>query len=239
MPPLNAIHLTSSVRNVASLTLKERDAMHELMTIHYEAVSRERFDKDLSAKDQVLLLHDAESILRGFTTIAWNPTGRLDEGDILFSGDTIIDQRCWGTQELVRAFCRRAGEWKATSGRPLFWFLISKGQRTYMYLPLFARRFFPHPDAIETEWATLAGKVAAKMFGNCWKPSEGVIRFSASQGHLREELVVERVKSPWARYFLERNPGHSQGEELACLTEMTDSNLRRVALAAFREGLLS
>lgn len=239
MPPLNAIHLTSSVRNVASLTLMERDGMHELMTAHYEAVSRERFDKDLSAKDEVLLLHDAEATLRGFTTIVWNPTGRIDEGDILFSGDTIIDQRCWGTQELVRAFCRRAGEWKTASERPLFWFLISKGHRTYMYLPLFARRFFPHPDVVEAGWETLAGKVAAEMFGDCWKPSEGVIRFSASQGRLREELVAERVKSPWVQYFLERNPGHLHGEELVCLTEMDDSNLRRVALAAFREGLQS
>ncbi len=239
MPPLTAIHLTSSVRSVGSLTLREKQAMHELMTVHYEAVSRERFDKDLSAKDEVLMLHDAEGELRGFTTIAWNPAGHFDEGDILFSGDTIIDRSCWGTQELVRVFCRRAGEWKAASGRRLFWFLISKGHRTYMYLPLFARRFFPHPEAVEGEWARLAGRVAAVMFGDCWKPAEGVIRFSASQGHLREELVAEREKHPWVRYFLERNPGHAHGEELVCLTEMEESNLRRGALVAFREGVRS
>lgn len=236
MPPLTVIHLISSARSVASLTPRETQAMHELMTLHYEAVSRDRFEADLSAKDEVLMLHDGAGGVRGFTTIAWNPAGRFDEGDILFSGDTIIDRSCWGTQELVRAFCRRAGEWKAASGRRLFWFLISKGHRTYMYLPLFARRFFPHPDAVETEWALLAGRVAEGLFGDCWKPGEGVLRFSSSQGHLRDELAVKRGESPWVRYFLERNPGHAQGEELVCLTEMDESNLRRGALAAFREG---
>lgn len=238
MPPLISMTLTSSARTVASLTLREKHAMHELMTVHYEAVPRDRFEFDLSSKDEVLVLHDGEGVLRGFTTIAWNPAGRFDEGDILFSGDTIIDRGCWGTQELVRAFCRRAGDWKAASGRRLFWFLISKGHRTYMYLPLFARRFHPHPEAAEAEWAVLAGRVAAEMFGDCWKPEEGVIRFSASQGHLRGELATEREKNPWVRYFLERNPGHANGEELVCLTEMDESNLRRGALAAFREGVL-
>lgn len=239
MPQVTAMHLTSSTRSVGSLTLREKQAMHGLMAKHYEAVSQERFDQDLTVKDEVLMLHDADGELRGFTTLAWNPAGRFDEGDILFSGDTIIDRGCWGTQELVRAFCRRAGEWKTASGRRLFWFLISKGHRTFLYLPLFARRFHPHPEAAEDEWAMLAGKVATQLFGDCWKSAEGVIRFSASQGHLRDELVNEREKNPWVRYFLERNPGHASGEELVCLTEMDESNLRRGALAAFREGVRS
>lgn len=236
MPALDAIHLKSSTRLVSSLALSERQAMHKLMTAHYEAVPWDRFEHDLSAKDEVLILHEADGSLCGFTTLAWNPAGRFEEGDVLFSGDTIIDRRCWGTQELVRAFCRRAGEWKAASGRRLFWFLISKGHRTYLYLPLFARRFHPHPENEEPEWERLAGLVAGRLFGESWKTEEGVIRFPSSQGHLREELVIGREKSPWVHYFLNCNPGYSRGEELVCITEMDESNLRRGALSAFREG---
>jgi hypothetical protein len=231
--------LTSSVRTAESLTGSERQAMHDLMTDHYEAVSSGIFEHDLSAKDEVLMLHDPDGALCGFTTLAWNPAGQFTEGDILFSGDTIIAQKCWGTQELVKAFCRRAGKWKAAHGRPLFWFLISKGHRTYMYLPLFTRRFHPHPENGENEWATLAGQVAARLFGENWKPEEGVIRFSSSLGHLRKDLVASNRENPWFQYFEQRNPGHAQGEELVCLTEMDESNLRRGALAAFREGLQS
>jgi hypothetical protein len=232
--------LKSSSRSVASLASAEMRAMYELMGAHYEAVPWERFEKDLSSKDEVLVLHDAGGNLRGFTTIAWNPSGHCEEGDVMFSGDTIIDRCCWGTQELVRAFCRRAGEWQARSGRRLFWLLISKGYRTFLYLPLFARRFHPHPQNLEIEWAAIASRVAAVMFGDAWKADEGVIRFAFSQGHLREELAdikPEGDKHPMIRFFLERNPGYRLGEELLCLAEMTESNLKRGALTAFREGL--
>ncbi len=240
MPALNAILLASSVRAVASLTDGERDAMHALMTEHYEAVPRDRFDVDLARKDEVIMLHDEGGKLRGFTTLAWNPAGVFPEGDILFSGDTIIDRSCWGTQELVRAFCRRAGEWRTESGRPLFWFLLSKGHRTYLYLPVFARRFHPHPERIEPAWEKLASQVAQGLFGEAWKPDEGVIRFPASHGHLRGDIAAtsqERRQNPWVRFFLERNPCYANGEELVCLTEMRSDNLRRGALHAFREGL--
>lgn len=236
MSSLISTTLTSSTRAVTSLSTEERRVMHELMTNHYEAISSEAFHRDLSAKDEVLMLHDSGGGLCGFTTLAWNPAGRFEEGDILFSGDTIIDQKCWGTQELVRAFCHRAGEWKAASRRRLFWFLISKGHRTYMYLPLFAKRFYPNPDHDESDWARLAGQVATCLFGENWKPKEGVIRFPSSLGHLREELAPSARSNPWFRYFERLNPGHAQGEELVCLTEMVDSNLRRGALAAFRKG---
>lgn len=239
MSPLISMTLTSSARTVASLSSREREAMYDLMTTHYEAVSPEIFDRDLSAKDEVLMLHDLEGFLCGFTTLAWNPAGNFAEGDILFSGDTIIDRKCWGTQDLVQAFCRRAGQWKATNGRPLFWFLISKGHRTYRYLPLFARRFYPHPENEEMEWARLSGQVAARLFGDNWKPAEGVIRFSSSLGQLREELAAKSRESPWSKYFEQCNPGYANGEELVCLTEMDESNLRRGALAEFRKGFRS
>lgn len=211
--------------------------MHQLMDMHYESVPWERFLDDLSKKDEVLMLHDRDGVLRGFTTIAWNPAGVFAEGDVLFSGDTIIDRRCWGSQELVRAFCRRAGEWRALSGRRLFWFLISKGHRTYMYLPLFARRYFPHPENDDLEYKILAGRVAAELFGECWKPDEGVIRFPSSLGHLKEDFGAAGRDNPLIRFFQERNPGHARGEELVCLTEMAEANLRRGARAAFCEGI--
>jgi len=237
MPQPSVISTTSSVRTIGSLSPGEMDAMHDLMTACYDAVPRERFDKDLSNKDEVLLLHDGSGNLCGFTTLAWNPAGRIEEGDVLFSGDTIIDARFRGSQELVKAFCHRAGQWKAVHGRPLYWFLISKGHRTYLYLPLSAKRFHPHPKNQENEWQALAGKVATRMFGDFWKPDEGLIRFPSSHGHLRETIVPSRGRNPLVKYFLERNPRYHAGEELVCLTELSTTNLRRSALGAFEAGM--
>ena len=66
----------------------------------------------------------------------------------IFSGDTVIDRAYWGEQELVRGWSRFAGAVRAEAPEtPLFWFLISKGYRTYLYLPLFFARYFPRHDA--------------------------------------------------------------------------------------------
>jgi len=229
--------LNSSPLTIGSLTGSEWDEMFELMAGHYDAVTREAFDADLERKDEVILLHDEIGKLRGFTTIAWNPCGEMEEGDVVFSGDTVIHRECWGTQELVKGFCRRAGELRRRSGRKLYWFLISKGHRTYRYLPLFAKRFHPHLERHEPFLEKLAGEIAREMFGGAWKADEGLIRFGESAGHLREEVDVTRQSNRWAEFFLEKNPGYARGDELACITEMTEENLRKFALKAFGEGL--
>lgn len=168
--------LNSSPLPVGFLTGDERDEMFALMDGHYAAVTREGFDADLERKDEVILLHDGGGKIRGFTTCVWNPCGEMEEGDVIFSGDTVIDRECWGTQELVKGFCHRAGELQRRSGRKLYWFLISKGHRTYRYLPLFAKRFHPHPEREEPVLDRLAGEIAGKMFGAAWKGDEGVNR---------------------------------------------------------------
>ena len=178
---------------------------------------------------------DEEEKIRGFTTIAWNPCGEMEAGDVIFSGDTVIDRECWGTQELVKGFCRRAGELQRHSGRRLYWFLISKGHRTYRYLPLFAKRFHPHPEREEPVLERLAGEIAGKMFGAAWKQEKGVVRFSQGAGHLREDIASVPHNNPSADFFLEKNPGYARGDELVCLTEMAEGNLRRSARAAFLE----
>ena len=227
--------LNSSPLPVALLTVDERDEMFALMDGHYDAVTREVFDADLARKSEVILLHDGGGKIRGFTSIAWNPCGEMEEGDVIFSGDTVIDRECWGTQEMVRGFCRRAGELQRRSGRKLYWFLISKGHRTYRYLPLFAKRFHPHPEHAEPMLKRLVGQIAGKMFGAAWKDDEGVIRFDGSAGHLREELDGMREGNPWVEFFLRKNPGYATGDELVCLTEMSEENLLRSARAAFLE----
>ena len=229
--------LVSEVVCVSALSEAEVAGMFALMERHYEAVAEDVFRADLERKDEVVVLRDGSGLLCGFTTIAWNPCGELPEGNVIFSGDTVIAREHWGTQELVKGFCRRAGERNALSGRPLYWFLISKGHRTYRYLPLFAKRFHPHPERDEPDLEAIAGKVADGLFGEAWKADDGVIRFPRSAGQLRRELAGAPERNVWVDFFLERNPGHADGEELVCMAEMSVGNLRKFALAAFSEGL--
>jgi hypothetical protein len=233
--------LSYSISQIDSLTPSQLGAMYELMNAHYLDISIERFNADLEWKDEVILLHDQSHQIKGFSTIAWNPCNTAtSEYDILFSGDTIIHKEHWGTQELVRGFCHRAGEWKARHSKKIYWYLISKGYRTYLYLPLFAKKFHPSPYEKNPELERIAATTSSCIFGDAWKTGEGLIRFPSSHGRLTPQLaddIENRMNNPYVSFFNSRNPRFSQGEELVCITEMTQPNLKRMAALGFEGGL--
>ena len=235
--------LKSEIRHVAALGDKTRDRMFDLLAASYDCVSRESFLEDLSWKDEVILLKDAHGKIQGFTTLAFNPKGyRHPGGDILFSGDTVIDPAHWGSTELVHAFCHRAAEWRSDHDRRLFWMLISKGHRTYMFLPIFAKRFYPHPDRREPILESIASAAAIKMFGDAWNPHTGVLEFGRSLGQLKPGLAEtswHRSRNPMVKFFLLKNPNFGDGDELVCMTELATENLKRAALNGFQQGLLA
>ena len=57
-------------------------------------------------------------------------------------------------------------------------------------------------------------------------------------GHLKNEWLNEKTAdNPESRFFRSRNPGHTQGDELVCLTLLEPDNLRSFALRGFTQGL--
>jgi hypothetical protein len=215
--------------------------MYSLFSAYYTETSPERFAADLAAKDYIIRLTSGGSLC-GFSTLALVEFSAGDAGRrAIYSGDTIIDRRHWGEQALASAFCRFAGAVKAADpGTPLYWFLITKGHRTYRYLGAFSREYYPHPARPTPPLAAECIDVLARgSFGDAWKPAAGVVRFERSQGQLRAEWTAPRpalAARPDVRFFLERNPGHARGDELCCLTELAAANLRSHARRAFLEG---
>lgn len=217
--------------------------MYALFETYYADVSRRRFDADLADKSHAILLLSPQGRVVGFSTVRWYAF-EIDGGieHAVFSGDTIIDRPWWGSQRLAAEFCRLAGRFKARHpDRPLWWFLISKGHRTYRYLPAFAHRFFPSPD-VPTPAPIRArlDRLARQRFGDAYDAARGVIAFAQPHGRLRERWHVDATASdavsPMGAFFEQRNPGYARGDELVCLTELVASNLRRLARSAFVEG---
>ena len=136
---------------------------------------------------------------------------------------------------------------RAQPEKRLFWFLISKGYRTYLLLPLFFRHYVPAVGHnAPAEWKRLLDQAAHEKFGAAYDPVCGLVRFPRSQGHLRRELAqipVSRHDDPHVRFFKERNPDFALGVELACLTEVTLENThglgRRWLGRALRETQLA
>jgi hypothetical protein len=225
------------------LSGEETERLFSLYAAHYDAADRGRFLADLADKDHVILLRDAETgLTRGFSTQKILRT-EIDGRPVraLFSGDTIVDRSYWGEQELVRAWGRYAGRLLVSEPTPLWWLLISKGHRTYLYLPLFFKNYWPRFDApVPDEARRLRHELASAKFGAAWDPMAGVLRFEESLGQLKPalaEVPPGRRDDPRVQFFLESNPGYARGEELVCLAEITPKNLRSIGLRAVSEGM--
>lgn len=215
-------------------------AMSALYLRHYAGSSDALFRGDLADKDDALLVFAGDALI-GFTTIKiydieWQ--GRV--AGIVYSGDTIVDRRHWGQRELARAWLEYVGGIKARAPqRPLYWFLLVKGHRTYRYLPVFARHFYPCWSSEDARLKALADHLAAARFGADYDRDAGVVAFPESRGHLRAEFALpdaaDRERAD-VKFFLARNPGFRRGHELVCLCELDAANLKPLAARLFARG---
>jgi hypothetical protein len=234
-----ANHLNSEVVPVATASGADREEMWNLYRRFYDGTHRGLFDSDLAQKDSLLVLRDVEGAIQGFSTIAVGYT-KLEHRPIryVFSGDTIVDRAYWGSQALAFAWLRYVGSLKREHPEsPLYWFLIVKGHRTYRYLPAFAHEFYPHwrnptPQVIDS----LMGQLARERFGDAFDAASGVIRYPESRGHLAEswsEANAREAEREDVSFFLRRNAGYRRGDELVCLCELSEHNLRPLARRLF------
>jgi len=228
--------LISELVPVAELSAEQRHEMLALMARFYEGVSARMFADDLAEKEWVIRLsHPETGELCGFSTqmVLDQPVGSR-RIKALFSGDTIVDERYWGEQGLVREAVRLAASlidrWPDDE---LYWFLISAGYKTYRFLPVLFHEFFPcHDRTTPPEQQAVLDVLAGTKYPDRYDAEQGVIRASSEQYHLRAgvaEVTPERERNPHVRYFLKRNPGHTRGEELCCLARLTRANLTPAA----------
>jgi hypothetical protein len=207
-----------------------REEMYALFERYYADTERARFEKDLSDKDEVILLEDARTrTLQGFSTLKLVTLSQADgtRCRAMYSGDTVIARGYWGQSALGLEFLRRLWLGKARRPlEPLYWFLISKGYKTYLLMannfPVhYPRHEAPTPPGMQR----LLDALATQAFGQHYSAADGLIRFPRALGRVREEVAPiseeECASNPRIRFFAERNPRWAEGTELACLAEMT------------------
>ena len=141
---------------------------------------------------------------------------------LVFSGATVIDRAYWGQSALHFHFTRYVvTAWLRHPWRPLWWLLITKGWRTYLLLARYFIRFWPRAgQATPPEVRRTLDTLARRLWPEAWQPDRGVLHFSSPQGRLMEGVApvdAEGRKDPDIACFLERNPGHGDGDELVCL----------------------
>ncbi len=218
--------LNAETVRVSQLSDSDRERMYQILDRYYAFVSWEIFLKDLSEKSEVILLkseHDQK--IQGFSTLKFFETeveGRLVKA--VFSGDTIVEQEFWGQTALQKAFVSRLFQEKLKSPhRPLYWYLISKGYKTYLLMANNFQRYYPSSDGSQALQAH-ADAFSRHLFGSAYDARMGLLQFGAHAPRLKGEVAPipsDLLEShPKIAYFAQKNPTWQQGTELACVAEL-------------------
>lgn len=221
----------------ARLSIDDRDQMYDVLRRHFAGTDRSRFEADLAEKDTVIVLRDSEAgDIRGFSTLM-RMAARIDGQDVVafFSGDTIVEPAYWGDTTLSRIWSRVVfGEAdRLAADAPdtrIYWFLICSGYKTWRFLPVFFREFYPNTAAPTPPFfQQLLDTLGARKFGDEYTPGAGIVRFRNATPLRRgvAEVTEARLRDPQVAFFVRANPGHADGDELACVTEVSRSNLTR------------
>jgi hypothetical protein len=230
------MRLNARLVEVAAVTAAQREEMFVLMDEHYANVHRSLFDADLAEKRWVILIHDpASGRLCGFSTqmvLDEQVGGRPVQA--LFSGDTIVHRDCWGDQALAHIWGRLAlALIDARPGVELYWFLLSKGYKTYRFLPVFFHVFFPrHHTPMPPRMRAVLDTLARSRYPATYDAAAGVVRATPLQYHLREglaDVTGGRLRDPHVQFFHASNPGHARGDELCCLAPLSRENFTPAA----------
>jgi hypothetical protein len=222
--------LQGKLTPVNLLTAADRKNMFHLMAQYYDDTDWAVFCADLEEKDYCILLFDENQGLQGFSTqkILAIPLG-AETVYGLFSGDTIIHKDYWGSLELFKIFT--ASFFPLGRQYPdFYWFLTTKGYKTYRMLPVFFQKFYPNFQ----EGTPPREQAILQAFGRARYPREfqedsGVIAYRKCKDKLKAgvaDITANRLQDRHVRYFLKLNPGYAQGNDLVCLARLSEDNLR-------------
>ena len=221
--------LHSACIGIPHLSAACRHSMFTLFDEYFCNSTTQTFERDLHNKHWAILLRDETEQLQGFSTFALYQTEQDGSPiSVVCSGDTIVRPAFWGTPELPRSWIQNVLRLSKAMPQPLYWLLISSGYKTYRFLSVFYCQFYPRHNAPTPQpLQSLMHQLAYARFGEHYKPQTGLVQFAQGKTPLREGIAIttdERLRDPHVRFFVQRNPGHAQGDELVCLTRIAQDN---------------
>lgn len=210
--------------NISELEKHTLESMWAIFCRYYTDVNKERFLTDLKNKDSVFLLHDRQQgKLQGFSTIKVFKNQIADKPYVaIYSGDTIINHQYWGQTALQRGFFNFIIKTKLMNlNTDVYWFLISKGYKTYLLLSRNFPNYWPcHNKDTPNFESNVLDQLATDLFSDSWKPEKGILSFDSPMGKLKAGVAPidqSMLANEDISFFLDKNSGHAKGDELCCL----------------------
>lgn len=225
---------------VMDLSKKHVHDMLRIMQAYYCNVTRDQFLKDLDEKEWVILLWENGRICGFSTQMLFDHDFDGHWIQVIFSGDTIIEENHRGSLALPVAWGHlMLSILSDHPERELYWLLIIKGYKTYRFLPVFFREFYPScvkkAPAFETALLCSLGR---RKWGDQFDSESWIIRASEGAQYLRPgvaDITEARRRDKDIAFFEKANPGHSKGDELVCIARCHEDNLKPFILRRLRQ----
>lgn len=221
--------LRSKLLNAHEISITDQERMFAILSKYYHGVSWESFKHDLSEKSHVILLVAEDGSVQGFSTVM---SGEMKiQGKrvmTVFSGDTILEPQFWGSPALGIGFIRFLLSLKFKNPfTPVYWFLISKGYKTYLLMSNNFTEYYPNPaEKTPSFEGTMMDAYYAKKYPAEYDSCRRIITFGENVTcRLKEKVAAitpeHRATVPKIVFFESLNPGWERGDELACVAKMT------------------
>ena len=223
--------LKGKVYKAIELNKQELKQMFQLMSVYYANLKEKNFLSDFQKKDNVIILRDEkDGIIKGFSTILFHNLKIKNENvKILFSGDTIIHKNYWAHNNLANVWLKYAIKKQKEFNTPLYWLLISKGYKTYKYLNTFFEEYYPNPDKKTPDFEqSIIDKFGETFYKYEYDKKNGILNMNKKKDYLKEEYAIipdNKLKDKTIKFFIEKNPEYYNGNELVCITNLSEGNL--------------
>ena len=223
--------LTTEISSIELVDEKHIEELLALFNRFYKNVTQTKFVSDFKQKQWVIILRASNSIV-GFSTQTISVLNMEEEDNTMFlySGDTVVSPEYWQKSHLSGAFCHLMiyliDKFPLKS---IYWFLTSKGYRTFRYLPVFFNSFYP--DIKENhDLKKVLDSVAENQFSHRYNAETGIIKPDPQDNMLKESkysMPYGREKSRYIDFFMKKNPHCMNGDELACIAAIKKDNFKK------------
>lgn len=209
------------IHAVCVATIRQMYAIYEK---YYERTSLEIFLRDLSKKSGVILIQrKGDGAVVGFSTLQFfdfEVDGKRVRG--VFSGDTVVEKDYWGSNALANTFYRRLLVERFKHPLvPFYWFLISKGYKTYLLMTNNFYNYYPNINGDNERHKRIAETFCSRTFPDAFDRERMLLDFGSDYVALKESVAditaEDRARDPNIAFFEQRNPSWDRGTELPCL----------------------
>ncbi len=223
-PPATQDKVITYFKYLKNITVNDIKQMYDLYAAYYENTSLDIFLNDLSKKTgAIMVVRKADGKVVGFSTqqvLELDIHGKKVRG--VFSGDTIVEPRYWGNNKLGVVFYRFLIREKfRRPWVPFYWFLISKGYKTYMLMVNNCYKYYPNVAGNKGEYVEITKAYCNQLFPEYFDPQSMLLDFGEQYVRLKEtvaEITPElAAANEHIAYFEKMNPSWRRGTEMPCL----------------------